>query len=186
MTLLELIRRLDPARQVKADIQEIAQDFGLDVPWDAKHELVEIPFTEWCCTDTWVGSKVLFLDQSSVAVVQQDGRKSPKNYFWIDDGEQRVFDHCVSMIRHELQPSSRKVALDEEMGASFKVAFPSQILQEFAIFDPTGERVKIVFPARNGDYSGDMPVVFPDGDTRMVNICALTFPFLLRPLEATE
>lgn len=72
------------------DLEDFLYCFGLydsDFDWHRHEEFdsrAELRFfRRWYCTDTWVGSGLLYIDGSLVAIFSQTGRKSDCNYKWL-------------------------------------------------------------------------------------------------------
>ena len=77
------------------DTQSLMTDLGLvfNFEFSKISELpgVEVYFVEkWWCTDTDVGTAVIFCEGASVAVVQQSARKSAQSFTYIGAGRETL------------------------------------------------------------------------------------------------
>ena len=72
------------------DIDDIAEDLQCRTEhcYNAHNDgttLVEKPFDQWMCWDTYVGKSMIFLSGVPVAIRTQTARKSIAEYFWLGE-----------------------------------------------------------------------------------------------------
>lgn len=95
------------------------------------NRLKQVFLTKWLCTDTWVGTRIYFLDNIPVAVSHQSARKSDEVIKFITENDaQRMKDFIFSLMQDEESGSIPVCNLDEEIGECFHVSYGGQLLHK--------------------------------------------------------
>ena len=133
MKLKHLIQQVDTTgHKHDVDVESVAQTFDINFwGWDDSERMVEYAIKEWCCTDTWVGLYVIFLDGVAVGISNQDARKSRKEYKWLDEkSAEKVKNYCLSLVDTSIEKGD--ILTDKELewdwGRFYQLSYSSQIL----------------------------------------------------------
>ena len=154
-TLKQLIEKASqlPKQEYNLWDEDLLSAVGLDIyhhNYDEPINLTTNHLTQWCCTDTWVGIDVIYLNNSPVAVTNQVGRKMDVNiYFLSEEAKNSVKDYLISLYNNQQDCAEylTEEDLNEEMGDYFKIEYSSQVLYKTAWLN--GEQVEITQKPRN-------------------------------------
>lgn len=132
MKASEIVKRI---RKTKNNVHhycedDLANSFGIhdSIPWEQCHtRLKGYWLYSWTCTDTTVGTSLLFLDDEFVGYTQQMARKSDVRYVW----ESAEAARNVRKFLYDL------VEDDEDC---FDIWDPEQDIPEYFTVDYTGQR----------------------------------------------
>jgi hypothetical protein len=147
MKLSEIIERLNRSEYNKGDIciGEFAESFFNLSFYDytISKRLVYYYIGEWKCTDTPVGYRAYFLDDTLVAVSSQEARKSDEKIEWVSREEfEKVRRYIFS---YDNTIDIKILDMDEEAGEGYRISFCEQLNtyhKDNAIYK--GELVKII------------------------------------------
>jgi len=194
MKFRELLEKLDKRLQNQAniDLYDFGSEFGIELDYyceDVNNRLVGYYLTKWLCTDTWVGSIALFLDNEFIGYSYQPARKSDKTYKFLN---KELFDktreYLLTLVEaQEFEYPNFDINLDEELGEGYILDYNGQHLTNNVRFLPTNEFVEIlswdnsyINPNRDEDlaaikkkfpneYSGSIvKIKFENGSIRFV------------------
>lgn len=149
---------------VDVDIETIATEFGFNLYYCESPRLSSYSIGPWLCTDTYVGTTIIFLDKTPVALAYQPARKSETEYHWFgEEAYTNTQKYIAELVIKDANKTPNMTTLDIEMGEGYPINYSSQILKHLTsevIY--AGERCKIVHA--NTNYSG--------GDTNVITICS--------------
>jgi hypothetical protein len=187
MKIGELIARLDRSDNNRAtpDAEELfvlvglqgVDYWGLDLE---KHGFQAYYAGPWLCTDTWVGTTVIFHNNQAILFVHQSARKNSPDYAFVGGKETATRLRATLMaLVPEPELNVDEVDLDEEVGDGFKVNYSSQLLDKEVIIDATGERAAVVqrFHAYKDIKRWSDVVVEVDGARREITMDEVTVPW---------
>jgi len=179
MKLLEIANRIDKSKKNEDWIstEDIGEELEIDVPYVDQDRLKCYWIGHWCCTDTWVGYRMYFLDDEPVAYSTQRGRKYDEEFHWFSiETATKVKEYLLSLSEKEMNINICDI--NKEFGNSFKIEFNSQIINEEHI-TIHGEKVAIVERIKKEQYGMDKTLIIqlPSGETKEVNIKELDFNY---------
>ena len=180
MKLRDLIASVDKSDKNSnwVDIGEISNELGIN-------DYIQTPdsclikaywISKWCCTDTWVGIIVYFIDDKPVLLTSQKGRKCDVSYYWVSvETRKQVTDYILSLKEKDDQEEDNfdYVNLEEEFGNGYQVDYGEQLLTKTLIHKATSEPVKVIETWRNHkeiDLWGKAKVQFADGSERVLSL----------------
>ena len=96
-TLKQLIEKASqlPKQEYNLWDEDLLSAVGLDIyyhNYDDPVNLTTNHLKQWCCTDTWVGIDVIYLNNSPVAVTNQVGRKMDVNIYFLSEEAENIAD----------------------------------------------------------------------------------------------
>ncbi len=145
MTLQEIINRINKDKSSYVNSESLFNEVGLG------HEYVDLedhgftcyPIATWYCTDTHVGYYLICYKDKPIAITSQKGRKCDIEYDWIGG---KVTRNEIREVLVKLVPQHdydcKEADLNEEMGESYQVGFPSQLLTDRVVYN--GELVYVI------------------------------------------
>lgn len=93
MKIRELLKRLKTPTMDERKYSSIPDTFFEELKlevyyYDLEPKLVnngfyEVPIAEWLCTDTYVGYKAIYYNETPLAITYQSARKNDTNYYWL-------------------------------------------------------------------------------------------------------
>lgn len=183
MKLIELAQRIDKSRANEAhfDVDKIADDLGIEIPWVEVERIKAYWAGSWRCTDTEVGYCLYFFDGEPMAFSSQTARKSEEEFKWFSEAiAQRVRDYLLSLVPEEDNSLNIDVvALDDEIGDGFSIEFNKQVMRTDDVY-LDNQKVKITKFYKEELYIDQkVDVEFLTGGKRTVNIGDLLFGFFV-------
>lgn len=96
-----------------------------------------------CCTDTYVGIRLYFLDDQFVALSTQAGRKCDEHIEWKDKSSaMNVLSYIRSIDDPEEIQEFNSMDLEEEMGDGYPIGYTGQMLVKEVLYN--GELVTVI------------------------------------------
>jgi hypothetical protein len=131
------------------------------------------------CTDTWVGTKAMYLDDELIGMSTQSARKSPIEYSFISlEKYLKLKDFLLSLVA----PSESDIDIisDEDLqldiGDTYHVQFSNQILSKNGYY--MGKQVKYLRQVDPKDYISRTIVVEDDeGNEIIINCNEFEIPY---------
>ncbi len=136
---------------------------------------------QWCCTDTWVGIDVIYLNNHPVAITNQTARKSDVGiYFLSEESKNLVKNYLISLYNNQEDYADYLTEddLNEEMGDYFKIEYASQVLYKTAWLN--GEQVEVTQKPRNLNDNINFHTVaikYKDGAEKWIDVRELDFEY---------
>ena len=185
-TLKQLIEKASqlPKQEYNLWDEDLLSAVGLDIyyhNYDDPVNLTANHLKQWCCTDTWVGIDVIYLNNNPVAVTNQVGRKMDVNiYFLSEEAKNSVKDYLISLYNNQQDCADYLTEddLNEEMGDYFKIEYSSQVLYKTAWLN--GEQVEITQKPRNLNNKINLHTVaikHKDGVEKWIDVRELDFEY---------
>lgn len=185
-TLKQLIEKASqlPKQEYNLWDEDLLSAVGLDIyyhNYDDPVNLTTNHLKQWCCTDTWVGIDVIYLNNNPVAVTNQAGRKMDVNiYFLSEEAKNSVKDYLISLYNNQQDCADYLTEddLNEEMGDYFKIEDSSQVLYKTAWLN--GEQVEITQKPRNLNNKINLHTVaikHKDGVEKWIDVRELDFEY---------
>lgn len=186
MKLKDVINLVDRSERNTsyASIEDFARMFDLHIYHDSRFDerVKKYWIYNWCCTDTWVGLAVYFMDDAPVAVSFQSARKSDENIEFVSkEAAAKVRDFIISLMEDE-EKGVPIADMDQDIGDGYTVNYGSQLLTDTGTY--AGETVKVMH--RYGTYAeidnwGKIDVQFKNGDIKTVELSEMSFAFNIAP-----
>lgn len=178
MKLLEMMLLVDKSEDNKASAayEGFCNFFNIECDWqqyDAFENRVQAFYLrKWYCTDTWVGTVVYLLDNEVVAVSNQEGRKCPMVFEFVNKPSAiKLKTFLLSLVPEE------EVAVinpDKEVAEFYTVYYCNQLLSKEGLVD--GQPCVIV--AEDPDYLGkEVTVEFNNKTTKKVPLTEFKIPY---------
>lgn len=180
MKLREAIANIDRSddNETYVNVEPLAEAVGLYsyytrlVDWEKRVKSYWL--IKWCCTDTWVGSQVVFFDDRPFAMINQSARKNPEEVEFIDKD---MISEFRSYLADNNLSNYTMVNMDEEIGEYYTVAYSAELLTNTGIYN--GEPV-IVAHRFDGGYSKDwryVIVTLPSGENKKIHMDDFHIPY---------
>lgn len=182
MKLIEIANRIDKSEKNEEwiDTEKIGNELELDVPYVDQDRLKCFWVGNWCCTDTWVGYRMYFLDDEPVAFSMQKARKSSEKFYWFGlEPAQKVKDYLLSLVLEKEDKLNIEICdIQQDMREGFKIFYSSQITNAEQITFH-GEKVRIVERIEDKKYGSDkmVKIQLPNGETKEVDMKELDFKY---------
>ena len=165
------------------------REFGIfNIEHDEKKRLKAYWYAKWLCTDSWVGSKVYFLDDKVVAISNQPYRKSDEEFKWISKTARLKIKKYLESLTYtddEDRFASYLTSddLNEELNIGYTVEYGSNLLTENILHVGTNELVKVTKKYRDFDDVKKwhhIEVEFPNGNKKEVHLNDILIPYLIK------
>lgn len=183
MKMRDLILIVDRSENntTEPDIDDFSSALNLDCHfgWDEKFckRVVGYWLIKWYCSDTWVGTRVYYMDDQPVAYSNQSARKSDEFIYFVSlEAANKVKGFILELIgEEEFTPVIGN--MDEEIHElDYSVSYNSQLLVDYGLYE--GQRVKVVKRSyRYDDPDLRMTEVMvmhePDGNPFKINVSDL-------------
>lgn len=185
-TLKQLIEKASqlPKQEYGLWDENLLSAVGLDTyyhNYDDPVNLTANHLKQWCCTDTWVGIDVIYLNNIPVAITNQTARKSDVGiYFLSEESKNAVKDYLISLYNNQEDYADYLTEddLNEEMGDYFKIEYASQVLYKTAWLN--GEQVEITQTPKNLNNNTNFHTVtirHKDGVEEWIDVRELDFEY---------
>ena len=180
MKLSEIINNVvktDPSH----DIDRLAEEFRVyDVYWDDSKKISAYFYQVWQCTDTWVGGKVYFFEDTPVCISWQPARKSSEEIYWISNElAMKVKDYIFSLRQEDEYPINTIQDMEEEMGTGYQVSYACQLLTKDVIHKYTKEPLKVLDTYRSEIIAHRIKVEYLDGRQEDIELEDVEIPYLV-------
>lgn len=130
------------------DVDVFTNKLGIEAHWlptePISQRLKYVYLVKWYCTDTWVGTKVYFLDDIPVAISYQSGRKSDEEIDFLSLNDvQRMRDFIFSLMQDTEKDDKIMVCdLNKEIAEYYQVDYGSQLLTKEGFYQ--GRHAQVV------------------------------------------
>ena len=185
MKLIEIANKIDKSKDNSdwVNLSEIASALRVEYyDYNDQDKLKAYWIGSWCCTDTYVGYKMYFLNDEPVCVSVQSARKSDEEFSWFSkDAALKVRDFILSLVEEEQLDDFLDIIdiNEEDIGEGYKISFNANIIyQKTAKLND--KNVKIIERVRKeNDYGIDQELLieFEDGSRLVEDINNLVFNF---------
>lgn len=86
---------------------------------------------KWICTDTWVGTRVYFLDETPVAVSYQSARKNDECVDFLSESDvERMRNFIFTLMQEEDSAKVLVCNVDKEIEEFYQVSYSQQLLTD--------------------------------------------------------
>lgn len=187
MKLIDIVNNIDKSKNNECwiDITDFSGELNYNFDYYSEPERFKCYWIgNWCCTDTWVGYRVYFLDDEPVCFSIQKARKSDEMFRWVSQELAiKVRNYLISlMAEQEDELSLQMCDINEDIGDSYKINFNNQVINwKTAVLN--SEPVEFVERIRQSpDWGIDTAVKIQtsSGEEKVVNIKELDFKFNLK------
>ena len=133
MTIRDIAKKIDKSRENEdyVVLERVAESLEINNFYyygDEQKRLRAYWIGYWLCTDSWVGWRMYFFDGQFVAISEQKGRKCSEDFEWVSrDAAEKVRRFLLDLISAD-ELGVDLCNLDEDLGDSYKIAFPNQVL----------------------------------------------------------
>ena len=142
--------------------------------------------TKHFCTDTWVGIKVFFLDDTPVCISSQKGRKCSEDFYWFsEEAYDKVSGYLLSLLGDEKENIST-ISLDLDIEEGYQVEYSQELLTDKVIYIPTNEKVTITCKwtgIKHIDSWRRVVILFDSGKRSVVSLSDILVPYCLKEEE---
>lgn len=189
MKLIDAIKRVDRTQQsFDPDYGNFCNELGINdySGWNEKFsERMKVYYLiKWCCTDTWVGLAVYFLDDEPVAISWQPARKSDTDYEFVsEEAAKKVRDFILSIMEQD-DPTFKLMDIDKEIEETYSISFTNRLLGYEGFVD--GRPCKVVREKKEEYISQKVTVKFEDGTEKRVNIKDFMIPIAIVKEDKTD
>lgn len=177
MRLKDIIKNLDRSEDNHEDsvywnLQNLVTELDLDC-WDVQQDNPRLQcywIANHICTDTWVGIRAYFLDNTFVCLSTQEGRKCDEVFKWKDlMSFKNVREYVISLQEcKEMDLPSDFLDIEEEFGEGYPIEFTAQCLKKDVLWK--GKEVTIVKDSDSG-YTNLHTITIEEKETsRQVDI----------------
>jgi len=195
MKLIDIILNVDRSNtddrigsNAYTDLTEIANAFDIYDYLDGNNSRITSAFySKWLCTDSYVGGRVYFLDDTIIAISYQGGRKSSEKFKWVSKALfEQTHSYLLSLLRNDIGDFNFDLISGDdyelEMNAGYHIEFSKQILTDNVILAKKGSPVKIIdrLDAKNGITSREIKVKLETGEEQIVSTNDILVPYLLQ------
>lgn len=106
ITLQEALRRVDKTKPEEAEVNAFCRALGIDcLYWNEEfNRRVKLYFIDsWICTDTWVGTGIVYFYDEPIAIQSRDARKSSFELtFFNRNGAERLRRFMIELQESEI------------------------------------------------------------------------------------
>lgn len=149
--------------------------------WDAvETRLYGYWISRWFCSDTFVGCKALYLDDTLVGYTTQDARKSPVEVKFIDVAQAEAVREWMIACADappETPPLATAHDLDIEIGIDFGVRYTGEILDRQGYY--RGARADFVAAGNPRDYIDRTLKVLTETGENTITVADFRTPYHL-------
>lgn len=182
MKIIDIAKTLDKSKQNEdyVDLSVLTYEFGVNKDcYVEQNRLKSYWVGNWCCTDTWVGYKIYYLDDIPVCFSIQKGRKSDEVFKWFNkDLAIKTKEYILSLVSKENEDYFEICDTEEDIGDTYKIHFNNQVT-DWSKATLNGKEIKFIQRIRfEGDFGIDSEVkIEVEGQEKIVNIKDLDFKF---------
>lgn len=147
MKLIDIIDSLDKSPEneecMRYNLDNIGEDLGIDGSYyiSQKENNVRLRcywVSYHLCTDTWVGIRAYFYDDTFVAISYQPARKSDEKFEWVSlNLAKAVRKYILSLQEEDELNISILDTIDEELGDGYTVNYAGQVLYKKVLYKNT-------------------------------------------------
>ena len=104
MKLIEIANKIDRTEKNESyiNMNRIGEVLNLELYYAKQNRLKAYWVGGWCCTDTWVGYRMYFLDGQPVCYSEQRGRKCDEKFFWFSrELALKTRDYLLSLMEKD-------------------------------------------------------------------------------------
>lgn len=182
------------SNEAQIDFESLSNELFPEVyvdPWDLEREnqkLKSFWLAKRMCTDTYVGTSILYFDDQPFGVARIDCRKCDYFYDFFDESvTKKAKEYLFSLMSQEDELVINKDVLKIEIGEAFEVSYSSEILSDYVILKETGEYVKVVKSSLHSREISDykkLKVTNRDGEKIDLTTQDILIPYELDPATA--
>ena len=142
-----------------SDVEGITQELGIPLfnYWDNEERLKGVRSKVWCCTDTWVGFNVYFLDEEPVFIGYKTSRKGNENFSFISElAKEKTKNYLFSLMTDE-EYYNGSVLTEEELNGEldlfYSVEYSGNILHKYGFyFNDDLKKYEVIEILKTADY----------------------------------
>lgn len=186
MNLLEIIEHVKDneksefwgARQLYEDLTGNYTYMEMEDPV----RMTEVPISKWLCTDTWVGSRVIFLDDEPVCISDQRYRKDDINFVFLSqEAADKTKAYLKSLVEEPEEPGASVYSPEElstDIGKGYSIHYANELLTKNMILKSSDKEVEIVFTSNRFNMTeSSVNVKFSDGRIENIPLEELYIPW---------
>jgi hypothetical protein len=184
MKISEIMQKIDKSKDNEVtcvDIEEVGNALDINVPYTEQDRLKAYWIANWYDTDTFVGSKMYFLDDEAVAISTQTGRKYDEDIQWLSiECASKVYGYLLELIKGKWNAFS-VVDVNQDIGDHYTLSYNSELMPRYQRMFLNGEKVELIERIRDNPYGLDTEIIvqLPDGTQVKTKVNMLTFGFYL-------
>ncbi|AUR85948.1 catalase-like domain protein [Vibrio phage 1.081.O._10N.286.52.C2] len=187
MKLAEMIANLDKSDQNEYnmvwDLEQFRQE--LDIAYFDAQQDQDNPrlrgywMANHYCTDTYVGFRAYFLDDTFVCLSSQPARKSDEYFQWVSDEAQvQVRDYILSLRdEDEFEYDSNHLDMNEDWDDGYPVQYVGQLLTKEVLYQRSLVKVVKEESMIDGEYNFHTITIEKDGENIDCDIRDILVPW---------
>lgn len=190
MKIRDIINKIDKSEENEdwVDVSLLCNEFNLYDYYGSQNRLKSYWLGNWCCTDTWVGYKLYFLDDEPVCFSIQKARKSDEVFKWFSkELAIKTKEYILSLISEDEEELNWDYCdVNEDIGDSYKIHYNGQVTN-WSKATLNGEFVKFIERIRHENDWGidkEVKIQLNNGEEKIVNIQDLDFKYHLIESES--
>lgn len=187
MKLSEIIEQLDTPHEPYYP-SELAEEILGYYPNAclAEHGFTERFISTWLCTDTEVGTSIIYRDNIPICISVQEFRKSDPNFYWIS---KEIYYETAAFIRSledkKNEDDFKVVDINDDWPETYNIEYTGGLLQSVhnkafyhsQLFDIVWESTRTI---DRSSYFAREVALFIDNEIKVVPLAEVTFPIKLK------
>lgn len=135
MKLKDILSKLDLSKQKEyifdkdflSEFDDYLSEYEID---DKKSNFKEIWLICWYCTDSWVGTKVILLNDVPLCLSNQDSRKSDEDFEWFSKECFELANKHIEEIKiqKEEKENYSLTDLEYDFGDGYEILYPEELM----------------------------------------------------------
>jgi hypothetical protein len=151
-----------------------------------EHGFTERYISTWLCTDTEVGTSIIYRDNNPICISVQEFRKRDPTFYWLG---KEIYNETAAFIRsledEEKEDDFKVVDLNEDWPETYNIEFTGQLLQ--SVHDKAFYRSQLfdldwgtTWELKRADYVAQEVALVINNEIKVVPLAEVTFPIKLK------
>lgn len=184
MKTIEILSKLDLTKKesyyIKDDFlsQFDIQEYDIDLD-KISDTFTCIRIITWYCTDRWVGTLVILLNDVPICISSQIGRKCDEKFEWISKEAYLQVRELLEKARIIREKEITIIDPIEEFGDTYEIGFTNQMIPHIHAHGMYKNQRVSVKPIKSNDYlEKRVNITFNDDRTETIPLENVSFPLL--------
>jgi hypothetical protein len=152
----------------------------------AEHGFTERYISTWLCTDTTVGTSIIYRDNNPICISVQKFRKSDPTFYWLS---KEIYNETAAFIRSledkENEDDFKVADLNDDWPETYDIEFTGQLLRsvhnkafyQSQLFDVDWDSTRKI---NRSNYIAQEVALVIDNEMKVVPLAEVTFPIKLK------